>query len=183
MRDWNNHYGWVEVICGCMFSGKTEELIRRMTRAQIARQKLQVFKPALDDQVGRAWLSSIHPDDLDEATERHGAYAVLDAVAVRAPDTRTEPEEELGGLHPAPAGGPEVTELVEHDRQREADDREAARLAALKRQQEIESVARRAWTNRLTYPSDYKPREHYYMRIDLQNIGATPPTTENPPEK
>ncbi len=40
--------GWVEVICGSMFSGKTEEMIRRARRAQIARQKVQVFKPAMD---------------------------------------------------------------------------------------------------------------------------------------
>ena len=42
------HSGWIEVICGSMFSGKTEELIRRLRRAQIARQKIQVFKPAID---------------------------------------------------------------------------------------------------------------------------------------
>jgi thymidine kinase len=41
--------GSIEVICGCMFSGKTEELIRRVRRAAIARQKVQVFKPRLDD--------------------------------------------------------------------------------------------------------------------------------------
>lgn len=41
--------GRIEVICGSMFSGKTEELIRRVRRAEIARQKVQVFKPALDD--------------------------------------------------------------------------------------------------------------------------------------
>ncbi|MDH7474698.1 MAG: thymidine kinase [Anaerolineae bacterium] len=41
--------GWIEVICGSMFSGKTEELIRRVRRAQIARQKVQVFKPVLDN--------------------------------------------------------------------------------------------------------------------------------------
>ena len=58
MRDVVGQYGWVEVICGCMFSGKTEELIRRMTRAQIARQKLQVFKPALDDRYGREFVAS-----------------------------------------------------------------------------------------------------------------------------
>jgi len=40
--------GWIEVICGCMFSGKTEELIRRMRRAQIARQNVAVFKPHID---------------------------------------------------------------------------------------------------------------------------------------
>jgi thymidine kinase len=42
-------YGWVEVICGCMFSGKTEELIRRLNRAIIARQKVEIFKPVLDN--------------------------------------------------------------------------------------------------------------------------------------
>ncbi len=40
--------GWIEIICGSMFSGKTEELIRRIRRARIAKQKVQVFKPALD---------------------------------------------------------------------------------------------------------------------------------------
>ncbi len=40
--------GWIEVICGCMFSGKTEELIRRLNRATIARQHVEIFKPALD---------------------------------------------------------------------------------------------------------------------------------------
>jgi thymidine kinase len=41
--------GWIEVICGSMFSGKTEELIRRLRRAAIARQRVQVFKPVIDD--------------------------------------------------------------------------------------------------------------------------------------
>lgn len=40
--------GWMEVICGCMFSGKTEELIRRLNRALIAGQKVEIFKPAVD---------------------------------------------------------------------------------------------------------------------------------------
>ena len=42
------HRGWIEVVCGSMFSGKTEELIRRLTRARIARQRVEIFKPALD---------------------------------------------------------------------------------------------------------------------------------------
>ena len=41
--------GWIEVITGSMFSGKSEELIRRLRRAQIAKQKVQIFKPAIDD--------------------------------------------------------------------------------------------------------------------------------------
>lgn len=40
--------GWIEVICGSMFSGKTEELIRRLKRARIANQKVKIFKPAMD---------------------------------------------------------------------------------------------------------------------------------------
>jgi thymidine kinase len=44
----NPRTGWIEVICGSMFSGKTEELIRRLNRAKIARQRIQIFKPALD---------------------------------------------------------------------------------------------------------------------------------------
>jgi thymidine kinase len=40
--------GWIEVITGCMFSGKTEELIRRLRRAQIAKQKVKIFKPRID---------------------------------------------------------------------------------------------------------------------------------------
>lgn len=50
--------GWVEVICGSMFSGKTEELIRRVKRATIARQKVQVFKPALDTRYNAEKVSS-----------------------------------------------------------------------------------------------------------------------------
>jgi thymidine kinase len=41
--------GWIEVITGSMFSGKTEELIRRLNRAKIAKQKVEIFKPAMDD--------------------------------------------------------------------------------------------------------------------------------------
>jgi len=44
--------GWIEAICGSMFSGKSEELIRRVRRAEIARQKVQVFKPTLDTRSG-----------------------------------------------------------------------------------------------------------------------------------
>ena len=49
MRPYPKDVGWIEVICGSMFSGKTEELIRRLKRAAIARQRIQVFKPAIDD--------------------------------------------------------------------------------------------------------------------------------------
>ncbi len=50
--------GWIEVICGSMFSGKTEELIRRLRRAQIAHLKIQVFKPALDQRYSQSAIAS-----------------------------------------------------------------------------------------------------------------------------
>src|SRR5262245_37640538 len=53
--------GWIEVITGSMFSGKSEELIRRLRRAQIARQKVQIFKPILDDRFSEGHIVS-HSD-------------------------------------------------------------------------------------------------------------------------
>jgi thymidine kinase len=50
--------GWVEIVCGSMFSGKTEELIRRVRRARIAKQQVQVFKPALDNRYELQKVSS-----------------------------------------------------------------------------------------------------------------------------
>jgi len=53
--------GWIEVICGSMFSGKSEELIRRLRRAEIAKQKVQAFKAATDDRYDRVQIVS-HSD-------------------------------------------------------------------------------------------------------------------------
>lgn len=50
--------GWIEVICGCMFSGKTEELIRRLRRAQIAKQKVAIFKPRIDTRYSAEHITS-----------------------------------------------------------------------------------------------------------------------------
>lgn len=50
--------GWIEVITGCMFSGKTEEVIRRLERAEIAGQDVTVFKPDVDDRYGEAVIGS-----------------------------------------------------------------------------------------------------------------------------
>jgi thymidine kinase len=50
--------GWIEVITGSMFSGKSEELIRRLRRAQIARQNVQIFKPVLDNRYGDSHITS-----------------------------------------------------------------------------------------------------------------------------
>jgi thymidine kinase len=75
--------GWVEVICGSMFSGKTEELIRRVRRAQIARQKVQVFKPSLDDRYTLEKVTSHNGLGMD-ATIVTGAREILDLAE---PDT------------------------------------------------------------------------------------------------
>ena len=53
-----NSTGWVEVIAGSMFSGKSEELIRRLNRARIARQKVQVFKPKIDARYSKEEIAS-----------------------------------------------------------------------------------------------------------------------------
>lgn len=66
--------GIVEVVCGPMFSGKTEELIRRVRRAQIARQKVQIFKPAIDDRY--------HESDVV-------SHSSLSVEAVPVPDSLT----------------------------------------------------------------------------------------------
>jgi thymidine kinase len=58
-------HGLVEVICGSMFSGKTDELIRRLVRARIAKQKVQVFKPAIDVRYAEAKVTSHTGSDFD----------------------------------------------------------------------------------------------------------------------
>ncbi len=49
----NKKSGWIEVICGSMFSGKTEELIRRLKRAEFAKQRVEIFKPTVDTRYDR----------------------------------------------------------------------------------------------------------------------------------
>ena len=50
--------GWIELVCGSMFSGKTEELLRRIRRAEIARKKVQLFKPTIDNRYGLVRVAS-----------------------------------------------------------------------------------------------------------------------------
>ncbi|MCU0238922.1 MAG: thymidine kinase [Pyrinomonadaceae bacterium] len=54
----HNGKGWIEVVVGSMYSGKSEELIRRLKRAKIARQKVQVFKPRIDDRYSKEEIAS-----------------------------------------------------------------------------------------------------------------------------
>ena len=56
---------WIEVICGSMFSGKSEELIRRVHRVQIARKKVQVFKPTIDDRFAIQYIYSHNGSKLE----------------------------------------------------------------------------------------------------------------------
>lgn len=56
--DTNHHKGWIEVITGSMFSGKTEELLRRLRRAKLANQKVEIFKPKVDNRYAEAEVVS-----------------------------------------------------------------------------------------------------------------------------
>jgi thymidine kinase len=83
--------GWLEVICGPMFSGKTEELIRRLRRAEIAKQKVQVFKPVIDDRYAIREVVS-------HSAQRTGAVPVRSAVEILE---RTERETDVVGVDEA----------------------------------------------------------------------------------
>ena len=76
--------GWIEVICGPMFSGKSEELIRRLRRAQIARKRVQVFKPAIDARYSEDEIVS-HADTRMRSEVVNDAGQILERL-----DWRTE---------------------------------------------------------------------------------------------
>lgn len=95
--------GWIEVICGSMFSGKTEELIRRLKRAKYARQRVQVFKPRIDDRYD------------EEAIVTHDSLA-LEGVAVADVDElrdSLDPQVEVVGIDEVQFFGERVVELCE----------------------------------------------------------------------
>jgi thymidine kinase len=71
--------GWIEVVCGCMFSGKTEELIRRLRRAQIAKQKVEIFKPKVDTRYSPQHITS-HSDQSLVAQVVEDATDILSLV-------------------------------------------------------------------------------------------------------
>src|SRR6266568_184229 len=80
--------GWIEVIAGSMFSGKSEELIRRLRRAKIARQKVQVFKPELDSRFSESNIVS-HSEMRHESANIRAAAEVL---------AKVEPDTEVVGI-------------------------------------------------------------------------------------
>lgn len=73
----HNGTGWIEVIAGSMFSGKSEELIRRLNRARIARQKVQVFKPVIDARYSVEEIAS-------HSGQKHVSVPVADTAAMVA---------------------------------------------------------------------------------------------------
>lgn len=74
--------GWIEVICGSMFSGKTEELIRRLRRAQFANQKTEIFKPLLDTRYDESAIVSHNANSIPSTPVEHASNILLYASEV-----------------------------------------------------------------------------------------------------
>ena len=72
--------GWIELICGSMFSGKTEELLRRIRRAEIGRKRMQIFKPSIDNRYGIQRVASHNGVARGDATVVATASELLAAV-------------------------------------------------------------------------------------------------------
>ena len=94
--------GWIEVIAGSMFSGKSEELIRRLRRARIARQKVQVFKPDIDHRYSRDHIVS-------HSEMRHESVAVKTAAEILE---RVEPGTDVVGIDEAQFFDLELVEVA-----------------------------------------------------------------------
>ncbi len=71
--------GWIEVICGSMFSGKTEELIRRLKRVKIANRKVKIFKPSIDTRYHSEKIVS-HDENYIHSIPVSSSYQILDRV-------------------------------------------------------------------------------------------------------
>ena len=98
----SRNIGWIEVVCGPMFSGKSEELIRRLRRAEIARQRVQIFKPGIDHRYSEDHIVS-------HSELRIRSESVRDAADIQARlDWRTE----VIGLDEAQFLGHEIIDIV-----------------------------------------------------------------------
>jgi thymidine kinase len=97
------HVGWIEVICGPMFSGKSEELIRRLRRARIARKRVQVFKPSLDDRYSADQIVS-HGDQRMASEIVGGAKEILAKL-----DWRTQ----VAGVDESNFFGPDLVDTAQ----------------------------------------------------------------------
>jgi thymidine kinase len=96
--------GWIEVICGPMFSGKSEELMRRLRRSMIARKRVQVFKPAIDDRYSVEEIVS-HGQVRMKSEPVNGTAEIL---------TRLNPRTEVIGVDESNFFGPELVEFATH---------------------------------------------------------------------
>jgi thymidine kinase len=96
--------GWVEVIVGPMFSGKSEELIRRLRRAEIARQRVQIFKPVIDQRYSTNEIVS------------HSGLGIPSDLVQTAPDIlqKVEPRTEVVGIDEAQFLGEGLVEVCTH---------------------------------------------------------------------
>lgn len=94
--------GWIEVICGSMFSGKTEELIRRLRRALIARQKVEIFKPNIDNRYSNNHIVS-HSD------QRIPSISVANASEI----LQQADEAQVVGVDEAQFFGPDLVQVVQ----------------------------------------------------------------------
>src|SRR6476660_3116083 len=82
MNAMRGNLGWIEVVCGPMFSGKSEELIRRLRRAEIARQRVQIFKPGIDQRYADDHIVS-HSELKIRSTNVKNAADVMDRLDLR----------------------------------------------------------------------------------------------------
>ncbi len=104
MQDYPTGTGWIEVIAGSMFSGKTEELIRRLKRGTYAKQKIQVFKPVIDKRYD------------DNAVISHEGFRI-EGIAVDRPLHilyLLDPDTKIVGIDEAQFFGPEIVSVVNH---------------------------------------------------------------------
>jgi thymidine kinase len=102
MDIFTGNLGWIEVICGPMFSGKSEELIRRLRRAMIARKRVQVFKPVLDNRYSADEIVS-HGDIRMKSEVVHSAREIV---------TRLDWRTQVVGVDEANFLGPELVEIA-----------------------------------------------------------------------
>ncbi len=103
MHQFPKDIGWIEVICGSMFSGKTEELIRRIKRALYGKQRVQVFKPQIDNRY----------DEL--AIVSHSQLKVIATPVQRAEEIlhHLRPDTEVVGIDEVQFLGPDVVQVCE----------------------------------------------------------------------
>src|SRR5437667_10081914 len=102
MNAMRGNLGWIEVVCGPMFSGKSEELIRRLRRAEIARQRVQIFKPGIDERYANDHIVS-------HSELRIRSVSVKDAADV---ESRLDLRTEVIGIDEAQFLGEEIVPLV-----------------------------------------------------------------------